>query len=128
MDDDADGVYVVAANGAVLSTISRNGNYPRWSPDGTHILNLEKTGKGDTIVITSTTGTRKRVLLHVPIFDAVASAAWSPGGTKIAYIGTDGLQVVDGTTGNDQLLNRLSSLCGPSTHAFCADLDWRRSG
>jgi Tol biopolymer transport system component len=127
VDDDADGVYVVAANGAVLSTISRNGNYPRWSPDGTHILNLEKTLKGDTIVITSTTGTRKRVLLHVPIFDAVASAAWSPDGTKIAYIGTDGLHIVDVTTGHDQLLNRLSSLCGPSTPAFCADLDWRRS-
>ena len=68
------------------------------------------------------------MLLRVPIFDAVASAAWSPDGTKIAYIGTDGLHVVDVTTGNDRLLNRLSSLCGPSTHAFCADLDWRRSG
>jgi hypothetical protein len=45
VDDDANGVFVVAEAGTVLSTINDNGGFPRWSPDGTHILNLEKTGR-----------------------------------------------------------------------------------
>jgi Tol biopolymer transport system component len=103
--------------------ISKDGEFPRWSPDSKHIL--EKDLDGDTIVVVSPNGTNRHAVIRVPIFDAVASAAWSPDGKSIAYVGTNGLHIVDVQSGNDRLLNRLVRLCGPNQQPGCADLDWQ---
>ena len=128
VDDDADGIDLASASGRVLATTSKQGSWPRWSPDGKHILFIEPATSGDTIVIADPTGKHRRVVISTPVFDAAASAAWSPDGESIAYIGQNGLHLVDLQTGTDRMLNRLAKICGPNPQPGCADLDWRAVG
>src|SRR5262249_9566836 len=62
-DDDAGAVEVVSSAGTVLTTLSKEGAFPRWSPDGKRILFLENGLERDAIVITDPTGKNRRVLV-----------------------------------------------------------------
>jgi eukaryotic-like serine/threonine-protein kinase len=86
-------IYVrqTAGGRAIDLTPSTAGSYPRWSPDGTRILFVSRTG---AYVVPALGGVARKVV------DIAATAEWSPDGKEIAYTTEDGVSVrpVDGST------------------------------
>jgi Tol biopolymer transport system component len=113
-------IYVVRPDGTGLRRVtSRAGDSgPSWSPDGRRFVYthgaIDGNGSLRTVDLLSHTDRSLRV--------AGASGAWSPSGSKIAYLSEDGLtvRVVDADGRRDRKLP-IADLGG-----FLVDLSWRR--
>ena len=83
-------VYAMRRDGTALERLTTDGmsTRPSWSPDGTRILLVKGLSQ---VWVMDADGSNKRRLLVVPRasvndnVDDLASAVWSPDGTKIAY-------------------------------------------
>ena len=57
-----------------------------WSPDNSSVVFAAKAGKGDVLHIIDV-NTKKSETMEINTLDGVFSAAWSPLGNEIAFIG-----------------------------------------
>jgi dipeptidyl aminopeptidase/acylaminoacyl peptidase len=81
-------IYTVRPDGTNIERLTTGGykSWPNWSPNGKRILFVN----GQAVWIMNADGTHSRKLLVVPRMrdapdDSVATAVWSPDGTRIAY-------------------------------------------
>ena len=91
-------IYVLDIETGALAQISRGGrnDFPTWSPDGRFLAYVDsgnRIGSQDAIIITRVDGSCSVQALQ-PISD-VAFATWSPDGGRIAFVGLDGLYLLD---------------------------------
>lgn len=114
------GVFIAKADGTGTRSVTNTGygEYvagESWSPDGKHIL-LSRSSIGTVqapaISVIDADGTNERKLV-----DSADSAAWSPDGSRFAYIAyadgkASGLGVADADGGNAQLLLQGLNLIG----------------
>ena len=59
-----------------------------WSPDGREIVFAAKAGQNDALYIVDDNSGQKRKKLVQPHLNGMWSPAWSPDGTRIAFMGT----------------------------------------
>jgi Tol biopolymer transport system component len=108
-------VYTIRSDGSDLHLAAKNAYGPAWSPDGKRLLiardvctsYLDACGFNDSRVDLYTVrpdGGGLRHLAREP--DGVFSPAWSPDGTRIAFLGNDdGLYLIDANGRNRRRLN-----------------------
>ena len=100
-----DGIYLVRPDGtdphALLPDAKYGAYHPDWSPDGSQIAFDAETGGGDEIWVVNADGTDAAVIVPRSTDCAiscgeVALPAWSPDGSKIAFVrfklGASGLE------------------------------------
>ena len=137
--DDTNGtseIYTVAVGtGTVtgpLTTAAADGanTNPHWSPDGSKILFVSTRcdpgglaqsplcGGGESVFLMNTDGTNQQNLTQAPIFDA--DPAWSPDGSKIAFVRDLGGQAFNVFTANANGTNQVQLTNGgaPSRNSF----------
>ena len=102
---DGDGIYVVRPDGtdphALLPDAKYNAFHPDWSPNGAQIAFDAETGGGNEIWVVNVDGTNAAAIVPRSTDCAiscgeVALPAWSPDGSKIAFVrfqlGASGLE------------------------------------
>ncbi len=92
---DGDGIYLVRPDGtdphALLPDAKYNAFHPDWSPNGKQIAFDAETGGGNEIWVVNADGTNAAVIVPRRTECAiscgdVALPAWSPDGSKIAFV------------------------------------------
>jgi hypothetical protein len=138
-NDDTNGtneIYTVAVGTGVvtgpLTTATTDGanTNPHWSPDGSKILFVSNRcdvggldeppacGGGESVFLMNADGTNQQNLTEAPIFDA--DPAWSPDGSKIAFVRDLGGQNFNVFTANPDGTNQVQLTFGsaPSRNSF----------
>jgi CSLREA domain-containing protein len=130
--DDSTGsnqIYTVdVASGTVSAPLTTDGanRNPHWSPDGSQILFVSSRcttqsplcGGGESVFLMNADGTNQHNLTSAPIFDA--DPAWSPNGTKIAFVRDLSGQNFNVFTANADGTNKVQLTFGsaPSRNSF----------
>ncbi len=87
-DRDGGGVYLIAALGGSERLLAKNGQRPRFSPDGRHVAYHigGVLGESNLYVVAVAGGSPKKLETNVAW---AASPVWSPDGEHILFLGTD---------------------------------------
>ena len=109
------GLFVARADGAGMRRILRGGGCAEWSPRGEEIAFLTPETRGESLRVTRPDGSHERVVVaQGPVCSVPQSFAWSPDGTRIAYVaGSWGrLTVVDVAGGKTTPVRAFASVTG----------------
>ncbi len=126
-------IYLLDAGTSQLRNLTQSESLdldPRWAPRGEQIVYLrarEPTGHPPRyslyIIDASQRGSSKPLLPCGPDCRGLGSAAWSPDGSRIAFVDFPGISVVDADGSNRrQLLGESKQWTG------LEDLEWSRDG
>jgi Tol biopolymer transport system component len=85
--DFADGIHVIDVEGSIDRRLTKIGNHPAWSPDGTQIA----FAWGDIYVVRADGSRLRRLTRDGDAFNP----SWSPNGKRIYFSGSPGLFVVN---------------------------------
>lgn len=110
-------IYVIKLDGSGRRLLVRDGESPRWSPDGRTILFTKNDGKA--IYVVDARGGRPRLIRKT---SSVFGADWSADGTRIAYF-ADKLHIFHLADQRDQLIRLNPPICA---HSLCSEVRWER--
>ena len=92
------GLFVIPVLGGVPRRVTSFGHWPQWSPDGTHILFVERmvrtTDAPPTLYVARLSGGLPRIVAETigqqaPAFCCFRGAAWHPDGRRVSALSTD---------------------------------------
>jgi hypothetical protein len=108
------GIWIAAADGSRLRRLEPSGAAPSWSPAGSRIAFLPRSG--GVKLVSAQGGASATLLRSAP--GAVSLFGWSPDGRRIAVNANGRLAVVDVTTRKVRQLLKLQPPYGPSSVAW----------
>lgn len=96
------GIFTLNPDGSALTLFRANGRQPRWSPDGARLAFTQYNGGSTELFVINADGSGERsIATSSPGIGALLSRqAWSPDGTKIAYVADNDLYAA-GAAGGD---------------------------
>lgn len=102
-------IYLIASDGSLLQPLVHDGFYPRWSPDGEHIVFVSRRNTQADIFLVDLSGENERNLTESAGDDYLPQ--WSPDGEHIVFVsnrdGNKEIYIMDSSGGNQRnLTNR----------------------